>query len=101
MEKQQGGQAESAGVGGVAPLKRRGLIAGLAALAAAGLAKLAGPGRAEATHSPLFGTAGADSIALHVGQTNPATAETILNRTTAGTSLLVTTVGDQPAPFRN
>ncbi len=36
MEKQQRVEAQSAAVAGMGPLKRRGLIAGLAALAAAG-----------------------------------------------------------------
>ncbi len=36
MDQQQRVEAESAGVGRMGPLKRRGLIAGLAALAAAG-----------------------------------------------------------------
>ena len=84
MDQRQRVEAESAGVAGVGALKRRGLIAGLAALAAAGLAKLAGPERAEATHSPMTGTPAADTIALHVGQTNPATAQTTLSTTTGG-----------------
>src|SRR6266540_2835095 len=73
-------------------VKRRGLIAAAAALAAAGLAKLAGPERAEATHT-VGGTPNADSIALHVGQFNPANDQTTLNRSTAGSGLVVSTVG--------
>ncbi len=50
MDEQQRVEAESAGVGGMGQLKRRGLIAAGAALAAAWLAKLAGPERAQAAH---------------------------------------------------
>jgi hypothetical protein len=46
-------------------LPRRGVMAGVAALAGAGLAKLFAPGRAEATHG-----GGTDPTALHVGQDN-------------------------------
>ncbi len=68
-------------------LKRRGLIAGVAALVAAGLAKLAGPGRAEATHA-AGGTPNADSLALHVGQTNASTGLTTLSGTGSGHSVI-------------
>ena len=92
MGQQERVEAESAGAGGMGPLKRRGLIAGLAALAAAGLAKLAGPERAEATHT-VGGTPNADSIALHVGQFNSTDGQTTLNRSTAGSGLVVSTLG--------
>ena len=53
------------------PLKRRGLIAGAASLMAAGLAKLAGPERAEAGHGP------ADAVTpLHLSFANSTTAST-------------------------
>jgi len=51
---------------------RRGLVSGLAALAGAAVARLTGSGQAEATHGPGTGTPGADSLALHIGQINPA-----------------------------
>jgi hypothetical protein len=54
---------------------RRGLVAGAMALITAGLAKIAGPGTAEATHG-----GGADVTALHVGQSNAATTATSLTR---------------------
>jgi len=60
---------------------RRGVLAGAAAVSGAVVAKLLGAQRAEATHSPGTGTAGADSIALHVGQINPTSVATELNRT--------------------
>jgi hypothetical protein len=64
---------------GRSTIQRRGIIAGVGALVAAALAKVLGPGRAEATHIST-GTAGADSIALHVNQTNDATGTTTLNK---------------------
>jgi hypothetical protein len=54
-------------------LKRRGLVAGAVALVGAGLAKLAGPGTAEATHG-----GGTDPTALHVGEGNESTVSTRL-----------------------
>ncbi len=81
-------QREGQPIGTTGQLKRRGLIAGAAALVAAGLARLAGPGRAEATHGP------ADAVgALHVGTTNPATAQTRLERSSNGVALFVKAVG--------
>ena len=61
---------------GAGILKRRGLFAGIAALLGAGLAKLAGPETADATHG-----GGVDAAALHVGEENLTTAATTLKRT--------------------
>jgi hypothetical protein len=70
---------------------RRGLLAWAAALAGAGLAWIAGEGRAEATHAAT-GTPGADSLALHVDSVNPGTERTFL----------VTDInGNPPAVFFN
>ena len=51
-------------------LKRRGMLAGMAAFAGAALAKLAGAERVEAGHSTTVGTDFADRKALHLGETN-------------------------------
>ena len=51
-------------------LKRRGLLAGAAALVAGGLAKVGGPGRADASHLAT-GSDFADRKAVHVGADNP------------------------------
>ena len=63
---------------GVGALKRRGLLGGAAALAAAAVAKLGTAERAEATHGAIIPGAnvvpGIDSLAVHVGQTNAAPA---------------------------
>ena len=73
------GERANSLVRGAGALKRRGLLAGVAALVGAGLARATGVQRVEATHSPGTGSPGADSIALHIGQTNPAGALTTLN----------------------
>ncbi len=63
-------------------LKRRGLLTGAAALAAAAVAKLGMAGPAEATHGALIPgvnvVPGIDSLALHVATTNSATDTTRL-----------------------
>ena len=77
---------------GAGRLKRRGLVAGVVALIGGLLAK-ASTRSVEAGHTPATGTPGADSIALHIDQTNSATGTTILNRSNtvqAGNALRVT-----------
>ena len=65
---------------------RRGLLAGAAALVGAGLSRLTGPDRAEATHgvAPPGPTPGADTLALHVDSSNVGTDCTQLTSTGAG-----------------
>ncbi len=90
MDQQERVGGESAGAGGMGPLKRRGLIAGLAALAAAGLARLAGPERAEA----------ADGANVQVGAkvqgNNPSSNPTWIEANVTGNPGLRVTNGSVP-----
>ena len=81
-------EPESAQAGNGRPLKRRGLIAGAAALMAAALAKLAGPERTESGHG-VTAAANGDTKAIHRNQANTATGTTGLN-STGGTGLEAT-----------
>ena len=80
----QGGR-RSAGTG---ILNRRGLLAGVAALLGAGLAKLGASERIEATHELIVtGTANADSNAIHADFSNRPTKDAgVIRRTDAITS---------------
>jgi len=66
-------------------------LAGAVALGATMVAKLGTAGPAEASHGsfPVGAAAGLDTIALHVGTTNAAPAETRLTRSAAGPVLTV------------
>jgi hypothetical protein len=76
---------------------RRGLIACLAGLGGAALARLAGPRPAEATHSPgTGGPANSDGQALHVDLVNAGTQRTFLVGTIAGNPPLVVFNGSGP-----
>ena len=55
---------------GVGTLKRRGLLAGAAALAASGVAKLTGPGHAEAANTTPEDVLHADATNTTIGQTD-------------------------------
>ncbi len=82
-------------------LKRRGLIAGAAALAAAALAKLAGPERAEASHDGA-GTVAADLV-FHLGVINDGTNATNSETATSLTSrtvLVANTASSDDAALR-
>jgi hypothetical protein len=69
---------------------RRGLLAGAAALVGAGLAKLGGPGRADAAH----GTGISDETLIHLGQVNSTDGPTWLQAdTTIGPTLGITNAG--------
>src|SRR6266536_2828471 len=74
-------------------LGRRGLLAGAATLIGAGLARLAGAGRAEAGHNtPGSGVAdGADSLAVHLGviNTRNATTRTLIRGTVTDNAVFV------------
>jgi len=65
------------------------MLAGTAALVMGVIAKVTGTERAEATHgsAPAGAAPGMDTIALHVGQTNPATASTLLNLNSGGAAV--------------
>ena len=69
-------QEQPAGTTG--QLKRRGLIAGAAALAAAGLARLAGDQRAEAAHDSV--TAYTPDNTMHVDVNNTTASKTSITR---------------------
>ena len=80
------GHGRNTGRAGAArQLKRRGLLAGAAALAGMAVGKLTGPERVEAGHSSTVGTDFADRKALHVEQSNTTAAQTRLTRTTTAT----------------
>ncbi len=78
MGQQQRLEAESAGAGGVGSLKRRGLMAGAAALVAAALARLAGPERAQAAHDSFTGYTSDNT--MHVEVNNTTASETRIRR---------------------
>src|SRR6266540_1521192 len=78
MDEQQRVEAESAGVGGMGQLKRRGLIAAAAALGAAWLAKLAGTECAQAAHNTNI--AYDSQTVLHVDQINTTASTTSITR---------------------
>ena len=77
-------------------LKRRGLLAGAVALAGAGLAKLTGPGHAEAAHTAPEDVLHADVVNTTTGTTEihhtGATGRGLLVRSTNGTSAFQATV---------
>ncbi len=100
MGQQERVEAESVGVAGMGPLKRRGLIAGLAALAAAGLAKLAGPERAEAGHDTT--TVYNPVQVMHLGVINDGGAATNNETSTSVISptRLVASTTDSAGAFR-
>ena len=76
---------------GTGLLKRRGLLAGAAALVAGGLAELSTVGRVEATHgNPPAGAAdGMDTRALHIGGSNTQSSGTITSLNGATGAALV------------
>ena len=84
---------------GAGALKRRGMLTGAAALAAALVAKLGTPERAQATHGAITPgvtqVPGIDSLALHVGTTNSAADTTRLAANGGGAdgALLVSNAG--------
>ena len=74
---------------------RRGLLAGAAALVGAGLARLTGAERVDATHAP-GGAPNADSLAMHVDQVNNGTQRTFLVGTIGGNPPMVVFNGSSP-----
>src|SRR6266540_3133660 len=86
MAENARGRDEMEGGQMVGQLRRRGLIAGVAALAAAGLAKLAGAGRAEASHDST--TTYTPDNTMHVD---------VINTTLGTTSVLSSISGGNPA----
>ncbi len=83
---------ERAGMG-VGVLKRRGLLAGAAAIVAGGLARLAGPGRAEAAHNATTGYT-SESV-MHADFVNTTTSNTLIKGATAATPLVVQNASDR------